>query len=701
MADINQIKLPNGSTYNIKDTVSGYTANNGTVTSVATGTGLTGGTITTSGTISIANHSADYISGGYLNIHPENNPTLIPFVNNDIAYLLKRGGSVIVKYDGTTQTVDLSNCFDASPSYWAINQSITTITIELTLHRVFSWSNTIYIDFGNDGWRAKGVKIEVMNTNYPQDVWSQKYNNTNNSLGHCYVSMSHKPVGADNAGAGFNKIRFTLNPNQSAFRIAQIGVYNYGSSGLRETFLPKDGGSLIGSLTPQTNNTYNLGSSNYKWANGYFTNINGVSVGSSPKFTDTTYESKAAASGGTAVSLCTTGEKYTWNNKSNLALGTTSTTALKGDTKYAGSSSAGGSATSAVKLDTATAGSATQPCYFTGGKPSACTYSLNKTVPADAQFTDTTYESKTAASGGTALSLVTTGEKYTWNAKSNTDNKVAQTATSDNANYEVLFSATANNTTKTEGARKNSNLTFNPSTGKLSTTWIALDNGTEQIDAQPTGLEIRRKLSGSDIYVLQASIGTSSDYGGRIVIGTPTSQGGGVDINGQNNYGNIKLKNSSAKEVVNIRGSSCGIIDITDSSETTTIKLNGSDGNITCSTVNSHTVPSVKFGYTRHTFTSSTTLSYTGKSVTCPTGKRMIVRAYFRYVNNGPQQVLASLQSTTYGNYYSEVLDHKNGQIGGCLNFMLNSGETAYYWAKYAGAGTNYIDESTITFTES
>ena len=45
--------------------------------------------------------------------------------------------------------------------------------------------------------------------------------------------------------------------------------------------------------------------------------INGVTVGSSPKFTDTTYESKTAASGGTDVSLVTTGEKYTWNNKSN------------------------------------------------------------------------------------------------------------------------------------------------------------------------------------------------------------------------------------------------------------------------------------------------------------------------------------------------------------------------------------------------
>ena len=47
---------------------------------------------------------------------------------------------------------------------------------------------------------------------------------------------------------------------------------------------------------------------------------------------------------------------------------------------------------------------------------------------------------------------------------------VTQTATSTNANYEVLFSGTADNTTRTEGARKNSNLTFNPSTGTLSAT---------------------------------------------------------------------------------------------------------------------------------------------------------------------------------------------------------------------------------------
>lgn len=56
---------------------------------------------------------------------------------------------------------------------------------------------------------------------------------------------------------------------------------------------------------------------------------------------------------------------------------------------YAGSSSKGGSATSAVKLDTATAGSATQPVYFSGGKPVATTYTLGASVPSSAKFTDT------------------------------------------------------------------------------------------------------------------------------------------------------------------------------------------------------------------------------------------------------------------------------------------------------------------------
>ena len=63
------------------------------------------------------------------------------------------------------------------------------------------------------------------------------------------------------------------------------------------------------------------------------TTVNGhtvaANVPSDAVFTDTTYSSLAAASGGTDVSLVTTGEKYTWNNKPSI--GTTSSTAFRGD----------------------------------------------------------------------------------------------------------------------------------------------------------------------------------------------------------------------------------------------------------------------------------------------------------------------------------------------------------------------------------
>lgn len=79
---------------------------------------------------------------------------------------------------------------------------------------------------------------------------------------------------------------------------------------------------------------------------------------------------------------------------------------------YAGASVAGGSATSAAKLDS-NAGSDTQPVYFSGGKPVATKFALNKTVPADAVFTDTVYTHPTTSgykhipSGGSSgLSIV-------------------------------------------------------------------------------------------------------------------------------------------------------------------------------------------------------------------------------------------------------------------------------------------------------
>lgn len=73
-----------------------------------------------------------------------------------------------------------------------------------------------------------------------------------------------------------------------------------------------------------------------------------------------------------------------------------------------------------------------------------------------------TYESKSAASGGTDLSLVTTGEKYTWNSKASSDTK--NTAGTTNKTGTKMFIAAA-----TEQSA-------NPTTYSNSNVYIGTDN---------------------------------------------------------------------------------------------------------------------------------------------------------------------------------------------------------------------------------
>ena len=66
------------------------------------------------------------------------------------------------------------------------------------------------------------------------------------------------------------------------------------------------------------------------------------------------------------------------------------------------------------------------------------TFTANQSGNSTIALTDTTYESKAAASGGTAVSLVTTWEKYTWNNKANTSDVLTKTNTTSytpTANY--------------------------------------------------------------------------------------------------------------------------------------------------------------------------------------------------------------------------------------------------------------------------
>lgn len=136
---------------------------------------------------------------------------------------------------------------------------------------------------------------------------------------------------------------------------------------------------------------------------------------------DTTYTSKSAVSGGTDVSLVTTGEKAIWNAKTSN-VGTITGIKMNGASKGTSGVVDLGTVITAHqdisgKQDKSTAvthsantavGSATKPVYVAAnGVATPISHSVNSDVPANAKFTDTTYGDATQSTHG----LMTAADK--------------------------------------------------------------------------------------------------------------------------------------------------------------------------------------------------------------------------------------------------------------------------------------------------
>lgn len=253
-------------------------------------------------------HSAnDITTAGYLSVHPEHaSMTLIPFIHNDLAFLDKKGGSI--KYYTTTSTsytaaslqegtLTISNSgrmFDGSPSYATLTANTTyTAVIDLSLHKVFQYSNQFYIDFGSANWRAKNISVYVMNST-TETAYTKKGGVTGLANGNWLLKFSH--TSTDSSGStvqGFDRLRIVLSDfnNAANRRIAQIGLVNYGSAGVTETFMSRGGCSgIYGSLIPHTTNNVDLGSSSKKWKNVYATTFTGSLSGNATSATKATQD---------------------------------------------------------------------------------------------------------------------------------------------------------------------------------------------------------------------------------------------------------------------------------------------------------------------------------------------------------------------------------------------------------------------------
>ena len=160
------------------------------------------------------------------------------------------------------------------------------------------------------------------------------------------------------------------------------------------------------------------------------------------------------------------------------------------------------------------------------------------------------HSSESAVSGGTTLSLVTTGEKYNWDNKSDTDTKNTAGATDGGGSKLYVIGATSQ--------------TANPQTYSKSTTYLYGDDFyAQRIYVKATGGSLDKGVivsNSSDTVV--AGLSASADNGSVYLC---SSDGyGKVNLNTSLNGGSVSVKNANRTE---------------------SIRLEGETGTITCSDV--------------------------------------------------------------------------------------------------------------------
>ena len=151
----------------------------------------------------------------------------------------------------------------------------------------------------------------------------------------------------------------------------------------------------------------------------YLPKISSSSAGVAPKGAAVSSQSQSTKflreDGTWAAPSYTTNTNTTYTigtNGNNVTLTPSSGSVQSITVPYATSAGSASSATTASKLGSSNVGSATQPIYLSAGTATACTYTLGKSVPSDAKFTDTTY----TAGDNMTLSSNTFYATKRWNA---------------------------------------------------------------------------------------------------------------------------------------------------------------------------------------------------------------------------------------------------------------------------------------------
>jgi hypothetical protein len=244
----------------------------------------------------------------------------------------------------------------------------------------------------------------------------------------------------------------------------------------------------------------------------------------------------------------------------------------------------------------------------------------------------------------------------------NTDTKVTQTNTATSADYRVILSANANDTTETTTTRKSARLTFNPSTGVLTTTHTTIG-----------GLELSRESTN------YASIKFTNSNGVLGYLGMNTVDGSLYKHNGSS---------TSSKYIIMDGNNTSFTATLTSGTEIGTLTLGGTTTKLYCQT---NTNTDTKVTTTSMSPTSSSTAYYIPFATGATTGGLNITPGFTYYGINGTTTTKGFSKLVLGNETPGGTEGNKQGQIVLYGNYNTDSPLSNVSWApiQLKAGGTN------------
>lgn len=408
----------------------------------------------------------------YKNVGSSNNPNYVG------ALYLDKNNSVRIKMTANADIAEKDNAGNTITSTYIKNASISSngTSNTLTFTKGDNKTFTVTIPAATDS-------LAGLITNGEQTFSGTKtFNNTINLVNdETGINWSRVTDGASilfyaETDATDNYLDFHVTDDENVnFRWTKtVGSENLILGTWKREGIRLGSGKFIGDLTGNADSATKLKT---------VRSINGTNFDGTSNITTTSWgTSRTITIGGTSKSV-NGGSNVSWS------LSEIGASEIGHTHNYAGSTSAGGSANSAVKLTTDTAGSDKKPVYFSGGKPIACTYSLGKSVPSDAVFTDTntwrplgtTADTACAGNDSRLSNARPASDVYAWAKASNkpsyTKSEVGLGNVDNTADSQksVKYATSAGTATKLQTARS---LTVQDSTGAYKGTSASFDGST-------------------------------------------------------------------------------------------------------------------------------------------------------------------------------------------------------------------------------